>query len=393
MEWGKCTLCLAADAGEADTTLCEGDSMNDSNSSEQQTEIGIRSGGSPSRTIQRRTIVKGAAWSLPVFAAAVAVPMASASGTPACATQKTFFTLPDSPSAAGITTTFIVPAKVTSLTVTVAGGAGGSTDGPAALIRGGNGGLVTATIPVTPGETLDLIVGQGGASRTALSANPSIVTGGQGFGSGGDSDPAADNPDNGPGSWWGGAAGGAGSAISRGTQPLVVAGGGGGAAGFYGQNFTYYYGGRGGDAGSAGEANWEVNPNTGRMDNPGGLLGGGAAGPGTASPAAAFFLLPGLATSSVRDGAIGGGIAYRYAGQLIASGAGAGGGGFAGGGSGARGADVWAVGGYVVQGAGGAGGTSYLDAASGVVGNTTTWKQSTRTTSRQGGTITIEWCA
>ena len=392
MEWGKCTLCLAANAGEADTTLCEGDSMNDSNSSEQQTEIGIRAGGSPNRTIQRRTIVKGAAWSLPVFAAAVAVPMASASGTPACATQKTFFTLPDSPSAEGINTSFVVPAKVTLLTVTVAGGAGGTTAGSAAVIRGGNGGLVTATIPVVPGETLGLVVGQGGASRTALTANPLVVTGGQGFGNGGDSDPAGDNPDSGRGTSWGGAAGGAGSAILRGTQPLVVAGGGGGAAGFYGQNFTYHNGGRGGDAGFAGEANWEVNP-TGRMDNPGGLVGGGAAGPGTASPPRAFRLLPGLASSSARDGAIGGGISQRYAGQLVTSGAGAGGGGFAGGGSGARGADVAATRAWVVQGAGGAGGTSYLDTASGVVGNTTIWKQNTRTTSRQGGTITIEWCA
>jgi len=388
--------CLAAQASEADTTLREGDSMDDSNSSEQHHETGIRSagsirsGGSPSRTIQRRTIVKGAAWSLPVLAAAAAVPMAAAS-TPACATQKTFFTLPDSPSAEGITTWFVVPPKVTSLTVIVAGGAGGATRGNW-TIRGGDGGLVTATIPVTPGETLDLVVGQGGASRrNPNTATPSVVTGGQGFGNGGDADPSAGNPDSGPGTWWGGAAGGAGSAISRGGQPLVVAGGGGGAGGLYGLNWSYVSGGRGGNAGNDGEANWSEAG--GRMDIPGGLVGGAAAGPGTATPSGNFFLLPGIATTSPRDGAVGGGASHTYSGTRWGSGAGAGGGGYAGGGSGARGGNTYAGSSYIVLGAGGAGGTSYLDTASGVVGTTSTWKQSTTAAGRQGGTITIEWCA
>ena len=387
MEWGKCTLCLAANAGEAYTTLCEGDSMNDSNSSEQQTEIGIRAGGSPNRTIQRRTIVKSAAWSLPVFAAAVAVPMASASGTPACATQKTFFTLPDSPSAEGINTTFVVPAKVTSLTVTVAGGAGGATRATWTIL-GGDGGLVTATIPVVAGETLDLVVGQGGASRTRFTADPSIVTGGQGFGSGGDSDPSVDNPNSGRGTWWGGAAGGAGSAILRGSQPLVVAGGGGGAGGIYGVGWTYYDGGRGGNAGNDGEANWYDTFTGSRIDLPGGLASGAAAGAGTFTADGTFYSAPGLATAS-RDGAIGAGASSWIGGQPWGAGAGAGGGGYHGGGSGSRGGRSGAI----ALGAGGAGGTSYLDTASGVVGNTTTWKQSTTAPGRQGGTITIEWCA
>ena len=363
--------------------------MNEWNTSEQQSSSASDPGGSPSRLIRRRAIVKGAAWSLPVLAAAVAVPVATASTVPACATQKTFFTLPDSPSAAGITTVFVVPAKVTSLTVTVAGGAGGLTGGSGGLIRGGNGGLVTATIPVVPGETLDLVVGQGGASRTALTGNPSIVSGGQGFGNGGDSDPAADNADSNPGTWWGGAAGGAGSAISRGGQPLVVAGGGGGAAGIWGVGYYYVSGGSGGDADSPGEANWHTPGSGGRMDIPGGLVGGAAVGPGTATPSNAFSLFPGLATTSARDGAVGGGVSVINAGTRYGSGAGAGGGGFAGGGSGARGASASGA----ALGAGGAGGTSYLDTASGVIGTTSTWNQSTSTTSRQGGTITIEWCA
>ncbi|WP_292719073.1 hypothetical protein [Microbacterium sp. 13-71-7] len=280
---------------------------------------------------------------------------------------------------------------MTSLTVIVAGGAGGSTRADWTIL-GGNGGLVTATIPVVPGETLDLVVGQGGASRlTPYTTNPSIATGGQGFGKGGDADPAASNPDGGPGTWWGGAAGGAGSAISRAGQPLVVAGGGGGAGGIYGYNWYYVSGGRGGDAGKAGEANWSESG--GRMDIPGGLVGGGAAGLGTATPSNNFFLLPGLATASPRDGAVGGGVSRDYAGSRLGSGAGAGGGGYAGGGSGARGGTAFAGSSYVVEGAGGAGGTSYLDTASGVIGTTSTWKQNTRTTARQGGTITIEWCA
>ncbi|MDR2323492.1 MAG: hypothetical protein LBE60_17825 [Microbacterium sp.] len=358
--------------------------MDEWNTSELQKSSASDPGRSSSRIIRRRTIVKGAAWSLPVLAAAAAVPLAAASTVPGCATQKTFFTLPDSPSAAGITTVFVVPAKVNLITVTVTGGAGGATRADWTIL-GGNGGLVTATIPVIPGETLDLIVGQGGASRIGPSygANPSVVTGGQGYGNGGDSDPAADNPNSGPGSWWGGAPGGAGSAILRGGQPLVVAGGGGGAGGIYGSNWTYYNGGRGGDAGNDGEANWYASGGS-RIDLPGGLVSGAAAGAGTFTADGTFFSAPGLATTS-RDGAVGAGAAT----QPWGSGAGAGGGGHQGGGSGSRGGRN----GTIALGAGGAGGTSYLDTASGVAGNITTWKQSTTTTARQGGQITIEWCA
>ncbi|PRB00537.1 hypothetical protein [Microbacterium sp. MYb64] len=361
--------------------------MNEWNTSEQQSSSASDPGGSPSRLIRRRAIVKGAAWSLPVLAAAVAVPVATASTVPACATQKTFFTIPDSPSAAGITTVFVVPAKVTSLNVIVSGGAGGSTRANWTIL-GGNGGLVTATIPVVPGETLDLIVGQGGASRTTFTASPSIVTGGQGFGNGGDSDPAADNANSGPGSWWGGAPGGAGSAISRGSQPLVVAGGGGGAGGIYGVGWTYYDGGRGGDADRDGEANWYDTFTGSRIDLPGGLVSGAAAGAGTFTADGTYYSAPGLATAS-RDGAVGAGVSSSIGGQPWGAGAGAGGGGYHGGGSGSRGGRSGAI----ALGAGGAGGTSYLDTASGVVGTTSTWNQSTSTTSRQGGTITIEWCA
>lgn len=368
--------------------------MDEWNTSEPQKSSASDPGGSSSRLIRRRAIVKGAAWSLPVLAAAVAVPVTTASTVPACATQKTFFTLPNSPSAAGITTAFVVPAKVKLLTVTVAGGAGGGSFGPKGSIRGGNGGLTTATIPVVAGETLTLHVGQGGASRTAVTSTPSVLDGGGGFGVGGAADPRADNPATGSGLWWGGASGGGGSAILRGTQPLVVAGGGGGAAGFYSSGpYTYYYGGRGGNAGADGEANW-ARVGTRSMKNPGGLVGGGAAGSGSSTPVGAYFLLPGLATTSARDGAVGAGVSNTYAGQLLVAGAGAGGGGFAGGGSGARGGESSAAdGAYTVQGAGGAGGTSYLDSAAGVVGTTSTWKQSTTTRARQGGTITIEWCA
>lgn len=358
--------------------------MDEWNTSELQKSSASDPGGSSSRIIRRRTIVKGAAWSLPVLAAAAAVPLAAASTTPVCATQKTSFALPDSTSAGGISTVFVVPAKVTLLTVTVAGGAGGATRANWTIL-GGNGGLVTATIPVVPGETLDLVVGQGGASRlTPFTANPSIVTGGQGFGNGGDSDPAADNPSSGSGSWWGGAAGGAGSAISRGAQPLVVAGGGGGAGGIYGPNWTYFDGGRGGDAGNDGQAHWYASADGSRMDLPGGLVSGGAAGAGTFTADGTYFSAPGLATLS-RDGAVGAGTSTLPWG----AGAGAGGGGYQGGGSGSRGRRS----GTIALGAGGAGGTSYLDTASGVIGTTSTWKQSTTTSARQGGTITIEWCA
>jgi hypothetical protein len=88
--------------------------------------------------------------------------------------------------------TFVVPQNITSLNVILRGARGREFFG-----QGGDGGLVSGTLSVTPGETLDIKVNyQGG------------VGGGIGIGDDG-----------------GGAA-----VILRATIAIVVAGGGGGAA-------------------------------------------------------------------------------------------------------------------------------------------------------------------
>lgn len=61
---------------------------------------------------------------------------------------------------------FTVPAGVTQIGVHM-WGAGGGGASCSAINRGGGGGYTTGTIPVTPGETLNVIVGHGGSTPTA----------------------------------------------------------------------------------------------------------------------------------------------------------------------------------------------------------------------------------
>ena len=71
------------------------------------------------------------------------------------------------------TYTFTVPAEVTSISAVVIGGGGGGGGADDAQIRnetnngGGGGGLAYGTIAVTPGETLNITVGTGGAGGVA----------------------------------------------------------------------------------------------------------------------------------------------------------------------------------------------------------------------------------
>src|SRR5918993_1747524 len=122
-----------------------------------------------------------------------------------------------------------VPEGVTQATFDVSGAQGGGTPGGDGVIQGGKGGEATATIPVTPGDTLQVNVG----------------------GKGGDGDP---NGPGGAGGFNGGAAGGVGccsgpgggggaSDVRRETdasgdfalaERIIVAGGGGGTGGFAG---------------------------------------------------------------------------------------------------------------------------------------------------------------
>ncbi len=112
----------------------------------------------------------------------------------------------------GAAQTYTVPPCVTTITVDAYGAAGGT--GPTA--PGGLGGRVQATIAVTPGEVLEIFVGELGASNQG--SHPGVYNGGAGvfsYSSGGTS-----------------GTGGGGTDIRRApytvNDRLVVAGGGGG---------------------------------------------------------------------------------------------------------------------------------------------------------------------
>ncbi|MHB8219450.1 MAG: hypothetical protein ACYDHU_03900 [Acidimicrobiales bacterium] len=217
--------------------------------------------------------------------------------------------------------TWKVPAGVTSVSVDVEGGAGGSADG--GTVPGGRGGSTTATLTVTPGSTYSVVVGgQGGnaVSRTGGGAGGFSGGGGGGDGAGG---------------------GGGRSEIDQGSTRLLVAGGGGGAGPVSGAK-----GGAGG--GATGDAG-------------GGATGGGQGG-GGASQTGPGAGGSGTVTGSAGSGADGGTGTIGIAG---ASGGGGGGGYFGGGGGGS---DV-SLGTTVVAGGGG-GGSGYVDPS--IFGATTT---------------------
>jgi hypothetical protein len=148
---------------------------------------------------------------------------------------------------------YVVPAEVTLIYVEARGGDGAGAYSQ--LACGGSGALVTTTLVVTPGETLDLYVAGRGKPGTG---NRLGSNGGWGYGSGGDGD------------GYGAGGGGGGTAIMRGTTPLVVAGGGGGSG--------WAAGAIGGSAGTTptGGADGGGNANAGA-----GADGTGAGAPGT----------------------------------------------------------------------------------------------------------------
>lgn len=75
---------------------------------------------------------------------------------------------------------FTVPSGITSVKIIAAGASGGGNPS-----GNGNGGLMQATIPVTPGEKLAVFVGGAGGTSTHGSAGSSGYNGGGGAGGGG----------------------------------------------------------------------------------------------------------------------------------------------------------------------------------------------------------------
>src|SRR5580693_4216775 len=62
----------------------------------------------------------------------------------------------------GSVQTWTVPACVSVITVTATGGGGGDGDYTAGLKKGGVGAILTGTVPVTPGDVLNIMVGAHG---------------------------------------------------------------------------------------------------------------------------------------------------------------------------------------------------------------------------------------
>jgi hypothetical protein len=219
-----------------------------------------------------------------------------------------------------------VPAGVTQVTITADGGSGGPSI-PSGL-AGGAGGEVTATVPVTPGSTLDVVVG--GDAGAAPCDNTGC--GGPGAGTGGDS------ISNYSGEAEGGGGGGGGSEVTDASgNPLVVAAGGGGA-GSEGYQFACA-GGPGGAAEVAGTNGPSCSSSGGTADGGGGggagtataVGGGGSAGTG-GSCELGGTISPGSA------GQPGSGSAGGTSGETEYGAGGGGGGGYNGGGGGGGGA-------------------------------------------------------
>lgn len=122
--------------------------------------------------------------------------------------------------------TFVVPAGVTSISVQLvgAGGSGGGNGGGG----GGGGAFAAATLAVTPGASIPVVVGEGGSGVATILGGLGILAGAGGNGS------SVPNPDLG-----GGGAGG----VAQGGQMNRTGGAGGGGY------WTYFGGGGGGAAG------------------------------------------------------------------------------------------------------------------------------------------------
>ncbi len=265
------------------------------------------------RGLTRRALLgRGVAASLlPAIYSIVAPPPVAAQSPPPTGSMPFAFS--------GDVQTFTVPAGVTTLTVIAQGAQGGSA--VQGVVPGGQGGSVTATLTVVPGETLNVLVG-GQGETGAVGA-----TAAGGFNDGG----------GGGGSIAGG--GGGASDIRRGEVALLVAGGGGGAGistadgggpggsptGGAGADSLFQptiTGGEGGTQGDGGEGG--VNQSNSAFNGDAGADGtGGAGGPGAPG-------VPGMVAAGPAGGGGGGGYhggGGGAGGASVGTGSGSGGGG------------------------------------------------------------------
>ena len=154
---------------------------------------------------------------------------------------------------------YTVPAGVTRINVSVwgagGGGGGGGTGSGSIGGAGGGGAFSNGLLSVTPGETLFIMVGSGGAKGNFSTGTSGALTGD-------------------------GAGGGAWSALNRSTTPLIIAAGGGGGGG--GDNADSAAGGAGGAGGAALGANGS-NSGTSTGGKGASLTSGGAGGVSSAT--------------------------------------------------------------------------------------------------------------
>lgn len=243
--------------------------------------------------------------------------------------------------------TFVVPDGVTSINARMWGGGGGGGAGgsTAAGGAGGGSGYIYGSIPVTPGETLNIYVGGGGGAGTRNTAG-------------------------------GGGGGGGSSTIYRGSTLLAIVAGGGGGGG--GRATASHTGGAGGAGGGTSGISGSNAGGTGTATGGGGgtLSSGGAAGTGGRNVGTAGSSLTGGLGANGRNnsgadgGASNGGLANGGAGGSVttttyAAGGGGGAGYFGGGGGSASTGTTITTG-----GSGGGGGSSYTNASVASVTNT-----------------------
>ena len=181
----------------------------------------------------------------------------------------------------GATVLFTIPAGVTSINVSLSGAGGGSAS-LGGTSTGGSGGLVEGVLPVTPGQQLYVMVGQGGSTGGAATFGGGGAMGGFSGASGGGRSAilnAAQSADlvtagggGGSGNYGGGRNGGAGGGSTGGSGTTVgSAGGGGGATGSAG-------GGGGGGGNFAGSDGTQYTGGTGQGGGGGGGYYGGGGG-------------------------------------------------------------------------------------------------------------------
>ena len=262
---------------------------------------------------------------------------------------------------------FRVPDGVHKITVEAWGAAGGASD-----IPGGNGGRVSATIPVTPGEKLFVFVG-----GTASGARG-------GFDGGADGGTSSNYPKGCQNDCAGGGGGGASDIRLDGSAPsdrIFVVGGGGGAGG---DDYSYTSGSSGdGPIGGGGGRRIGGRGSAAKFGARGGR--GGTQSKGGRGGAGGHGIHHGDEGQSGTRGTLldGGAGGYGHPYGYVAGGGGGGGGYFGGGGGGGGGG--WPSSG-VIPGGGGGGGSSYVESIATNVHMWKGWKSATR-----DGLVILSW--